>query len=96
MLGNIIKNLQNVPQTSEPSGNGPYSVQKNCFSNKSSSFFIVAIGDFVFLTPLIESYNFLLIIGSEYCGTSCFIFCETFYMIYFKVLKVSLIIVLSQ
>ena len=48
MLGNINKSLQNIPQTSEPSGNSPYFVQENCFSDKSSSFFIVAIGDFVF------------------------------------------------
>ena len=60
MLGNINKNLQNIPQTSEPSGNSPYFVQENCFSYKSSSFFIVAIGDFVFLRPLIESYNFFI------------------------------------
>ena len=66
MLGNINKNLQNIPQTSKLSGKSPYFVQENCFSDKSSSFFIVTIGDFVFLRPLVESYNFLLIIGSEY------------------------------
>lgn len=87
MLGNINKNLQNIPQTSEPSDNSPYFVQENCFSDKSSSFFIVAIGDFVFS---LKVTIFLLIIGSEYCGTSCFIFCETFYMIYFKMLLISL------
>ena len=93
MLGNIKKNLQNIPQTSEPSGNSPYFVQENCFSVKSSSFFIVAIGDFVFLRPLVESYVFLLIIGSEYCGTSSFIFCEMFYDIFESV---TILLVLSQ
>lgn len=69
MLGNINKNLQNIPETSELSGKSPYFVQENCFS---------------------DSYNFLLIIGSEYCGTSRFIFCETLNMIYLKVLLFSL------
>ena len=30
MLGNINKNLQNIPQTSKLSGNSPYFVQENC------------------------------------------------------------------
>ena len=60
MLSNINKSLQNIPQTSELSGKSPYFVQENCFSDKSRSFFIVAIGDFVFLRSLIESYNFFI------------------------------------
>lgn len=88
MLGNINKNLQNIPQTSEPSGNSPYFVQENCFSYKSSSFFIVAIGDFVFLRPLIESYKFFYWLLALNIVEHHVSFFGKRFMIYFKVLVI--------